>query len=372
MLTIKSQEGEARTGILNLKICKVKTPFFMPVATKAAIKNLTTDLLIDTNTECIISNAFILSLRPGVKVISDHRGLHKYMGWKKGIFTDSGGFQILSKDFLIKRTDQGVKFRDPYSGKKATFTPEDSIKVQNEINSDVAMCLDDVPHYGKGKKYQAECVKRTTQWAKRCKAAHENEKQLLFGIAQGGTDNELRKKSAEQINSIGFDGYALGGLCLGETKTELIKAINSQVSVFDKDKPKYIMGMGSPDDIIEAVSMGIDCFDSIYPTQNARRGSLFTKRGTLKIGSGKYKNNLGPVEEGCKCYTCKNYSMGYVHHLLSVHETLGMTLATIHNLYFMQTFMAEIRDAISSGEFDNYKKEFLQEYNVSNKMNNRN
>lgn len=371
MFQIKHEEEGARTGVLKLNSGKVRTPFFMPVGTKAAVKNITPEMLRETGTECLISNAFILSLRPGAKVINEVGGIHKYMRWKRGIFTDSGGFQILSKDFLIKKSDQGVKFRDPYSGKKDVFTPEDSIDIQNKIGSDVAMCLDDVPHYGRSEEYHADTVARTARWALRCKEAHDNPKQLLFGIAQGGTHNDLRKKSAEMINSIGFDGYALGGLCLGESKTELKKSIVAQNSGFDADKPKYVMGMGSPDDIIEAVSLGIDCFDSIYPTQNARRGSLFTKQGTLKMGSGKYKNDYRPIEEGCKCYTCKNYTRSYVHHLLTVHETLGLTLAALHNITFMQNFMKEIRDAIKKGEFADYRKEFLKNYDVSNKVNNR-
>jgi len=371
MLEIKHSDGNARTGTLKLNSCKVKTPFFMPVATKGAAKNLTVEQLEGTGTECIISNAFILSLRPGVEAIKSHGGLHKYMGWKKGIFTDSGGFQVLSKDFLISKSDKGVKFRNPYHGMKSLFTPEDSIKIQNEISSDVAMCLDDVPHYGKDKKYMIETMKRTHEWAKRCKDSHNNDKQLLFGIAQGGTFADLRKKSAEEITKIGFDGYALGGLALGESKSELFESVEVQVEAFEKEKPKYIMGMGSPDDIIEAVSMGVDCFDSIYPTQNARRGSLFTKNGPLKIEAGKYNDDLNPIEEECQCYACKNYTRSYIHHMLVVHENLGKTLATIHNINFMQRFMEEIRTAIKDNKFEEYKREFLQNYNIKNKLNNR-
>ncbi len=371
MLEIKQEDGEARTGVLKLNSGKVKTPFFMPVGTKGGVKNLTPEQLEDTGTECLISNAFILSLRPGVKSIADHGGLHEFMKWKKGIFTDSGGFQILSKDFLIKKSEKGVYFKNPYGGDKSMFTPEDSIKIQNLIGSDVAMCLDDVPHYGKSEKYMLDTLNRTTDWALRCKEAHANEKQLLFGIGQGGIFPELRKKSAQQLNKIGFDGYALGGLCIGESKKELFNSIAAQVKHFDKDKPKYVMGMGSPDDIVEAVSLGADCFDSIYPTKNARHGSLFTKEGTLKMKSRKYNGDTSPIEEGCKCYACKNYSKGFVHHMLIVHEQIGKTLAAIHNLTFMQNFMEEIREAIRNNTFDEFKKEFLANFNVENKVNNR-
>ena len=371
MFTIKKTDGKARTGVLKLNSCVVNTPFFMPVGTKGTVKNLTPEQVLETGTECLISNAFIISLRPGVDVIEGQGQIHEFMKWSRGIFTDSGGFQILSKDFLVRKNEKGVYFRDPYSGTKGLFTPEDSVSIQNKIGSDVAMCLDDVPHYGKDREYMEDTLVRTTAWAARCKKAHKNSKQLLFGICQGGTYSDLRERSAKEINSIGFDGYAFGGLCIGESKKELVKAIESSVSQFDDDKPRYVMGMGSPDDIVVAVGLGCDCFDSIYPTQNARRGSLFTREGTIKIGAGKYKHDSSPIDKKCKCYACKNFSRSYIRHLLATHEQLGKTLAAIHNITFMQELMKDIREAISSGNYSEFQEEFLKKYNVDNKMNNR-
>jgi queuine tRNA-ribosyltransferase len=288
------------------------------------------------------------------------------MNWDKGIFTDSGGFQILSKDFLIQKSDKGVKFKDPYSGNKSLFTPEDSIRVQNDLDSDVAMAFDDVPNYGKSRNDVVDSAKRTFEWARRCKTAHQNEKQLLFGIAQGGTFSDLREKSAEQINSLDFDGYALGGLCIGEPKEKMYPAIESQIKIFDIEKPKYLMGVGSPVDILKSIQMGVDCFDSIFPTQSARRGSLFSPNGTIKIESGKYREDNSPIIEGCKCYTCRNFTKAYVHHQLFVHETFGLKLASIHNIHFVQDVMNEARKRIKEGTFDKFVVEFEKNYSAKN------
>ena len=368
MFTIKSQDGKARTGILKVASGQIKTPFFMPVATKASVKNLTSHDLKDTKTECIIANSYMLSLKPGADLIHKHGGIHKFMKWNKGIFTDSGGFQLVVPSLKPEISDKGVRFRNPFSNQKELFTPEKSMEVQIKINSDVAMTLDHVPYYRKDYEYQKEAVIRTNMWAVRCIKYHQElkdvykSKQFLFGIAQGGVYTDLRKESAKNISSLEFDGLAYGGLAFGEPPSEMFASVDACNKIYPYEKIKYLMGLGSPIDIINAVERGIDCFDSIYPTKNARRGSLFVNEkgfGTLKIMSGKYKNDESPIQEGCKCYTCKNHSRSYVRHLLEVEENLGLKLATIHNIYFMQNMISEIRKAIDEERFTEFKREWL-------------
>ncbi|MBW2992691.1 tRNA guanosine(34) transglycosylase Tgt [Candidatus Woesearchaeota archaeon] len=361
-MKILAEDKEARVGELKTVHGKLKTPFFMPVATKANVKTLTTHELKKIKVRCVISNAFILSLKPGINTITEQGKLHKFMNWNKGIFTDSGGFQILNPDFLLKKTDQGVVFRNLYTGKKQLFTPETSIEIQNQLSSDVAMCFDDVPHHDAKKDEIKASIKRTHNWAERCINSHNNKKQLLFGIAQGGIFPDLRKKSGKIINSLDFDGIAIGGLCIGETKKHMFKALDAQLTTLDKEKPKYLMGVGSPQDILEAVEKGIDIFDSVYPTRNARRGSLLTKNGQIKITNKRFRNDNTPIEENCGCYTCKNYTKSYLSHLITEQELLGLRLATIHNLYFLSNFMQRIRDEIKNSNFKNFKKQFLKQY----------
>jgi queuine tRNA-ribosyltransferase len=363
MFKITKQDNNARIGKLKTNHGTFETPFFMPVATKASIKSISPEELATTKTQVLISNAFILSLKPGSDLIQEFGGIHKYMNWKKGIFTDSGGFQILSKDFLIKHSDEGVKFKNPYTGKRSWFTPKDSIEIQNKISSDVAMAFDDVPHYGKSKSYIKSSMKRTHKWAKECVKAHKNKKQLLFGICQGGTFKDLRQESAKFISSQDFDGYALGGLCIGEGKEKTLETIKITLPNLNPEKPRYVMGMGTPEEIIKSIEQGVDLFDSIYPTQNARRGSLFTKNGTIKINSPKYKKDFTPIEKDCTCYTCKNFTKAYIHHQLDVYEILGLRLASIHNIHFIQNLIENAKKAIKSNTFEDFKKAFLKDFN---------
>jgi queuine tRNA-ribosyltransferase len=364
-MKILAEDHNARTCELKTAHGTLKTPFFMPVATKANVKTLTPDELKKIGIECVISNAFILSLKPGIEVISSHGKLHKFMNWNKGIFTDSGGFQILNPDFLLGKTDQGVIFRNIYTGHKQLFTPELSMHIQNELSSDVAMCLDDVPHHDAKKEEIKASIKRTHQWAERCLKAHNNKKQLIFGIAQGGLFPDLRKLSGEFMNSLDFDGIAIGGLCIGESKTQMFSALDAQLPALSKEKPKYLMGVGSPQDILEAVEKGIDIFDSVYPTRNARRGTLMTSKGQIKITNSKFRHSNEPVEEDCSCYTCKNYTKAYISYLIKEHELLGLRLATIHNLHFLSRFIQRIRQEIKDGNLRGFKKEFLKEYKLN-------
>ncbi len=362
MFRIKDESGKARTGKLRLRSGNVNTPFFMPVGTKASVKNLSPRQLEKTGTECIIANSFVLSLRPGAELIEEHGGIHKFMNWEKGIFTDSGGFQAGSKDFLIGIKDDGIRFRNPYLGKEELLTPENSVKIQESLRSDVAMMLDDMPIPTAPINEVKKSVERTHAWAKRCLEAKSDKKQLMFGISQGGVYKDLRKLSAKTINSMEFDGLAIGGLAIGETKSQMFDALKVTLPNYDKSRPRYMMGLGSPEDIILAVENGVDCFDSIFPTQNARRSTLLTFNGPVHYKTSKYAKDFSPIEEDCDCYACKNFTKAYVHHLLKTYENFGLTLATIHNIRFMQRMIDEIRTAIKEDDYEKFRKEFLKNY----------
>ncbi|MCA9477582.1 MAG: tRNA guanosine(34) transglycosylase Tgt [Nanoarchaeota archaeon] len=367
MFKIVHQDGKARVGRLQTAHGTVETPFFMPVASKASVKAMSGSDIEDLGYQSLISNSFILSLSPGIDVVENIGGIHKFMHFNNTIFTDSGGFQVLSKDFLLKKSDKGVYFKDK-SGKKSLYTPELVVENQLRLASDVAMTLDDVAHFGLGGKDYVDAIKRTHAWAKRSKQAHDelkesyNSKQLLFGICQGGIREEYRRFSTHKINEMDFDGVALGGLVVGESRKELLESIKIAVDSFDQEKIKYLMGLGSPSDIVQAVGEGVDCFDSIYPTANARHGSILTKTGRYMIKKIAYKHDKGPLEEGCTCSTCTHYSKSYLHHLLRTHELLGYKLATIHNLHFMNQLLNNIRTAIKEGRYEIFKNEFLEAY----------
>lgn len=362
MFKILKENEEARTGYLKTAHGRLKTPFFMPVGTKANVKNLSPEELEQMGTECIISNAFILSLKPGTKLIQEFGGIHKYMHWNKGIFTDSGGFQVLLPEFYKNHTQEGVKFKDPINGKTAIFKPEDSIKAQNELGSDAAMCLDHIPKPTDKKETVKASMKQTHEWALRCQKAHKNNKQLLFGIMQGGIYPDLRSESAKFMNKQNFDGISFGGLCIGENNKQTYHMIKEGMKHLDKEKPKYIMGMGTPPEILNSISMGADIFDSIFPAQNARRGSIFTKDGTIRIDRSKCMHDKTPIEKDCNCYTCKNYSKSYLYFMLNAKENYGLRLATIHNLHFIQNMIKEARKEITQGTFEEYRQDFLTKY----------
>lgn len=363
MFEIKNQENntKARNGILITQHGKVESPFFMPVSTKGTVKLIDMKELEEMETECYISNGLLFYLRPGLETIEKFGGIHKFVNWKKSIFTDSGGFQILSNSFLQKITNEGVEFRNPFDGKKEFITPEKSIEIQNRLGSDVAMAFDDVRHVLKKEDFQ-EAQYRTIEWAKRCKKTHQNEKQMLFGINQGGTNEKLRELGAKKLTEIGFDGYAHGGLALGEPIEETKKVIKIAHKYFPQEKPKYLMGMGTPEHIIEMVDEGVDCFDSCFPTRTARHGTLYTKKGRIHITRNEYKEDETPIEEGCNCYACKRHSKAYIRHLFKGGEEQAKRLMSIHNTHFMQNFMKEIRTAIKEENFKKYKKEFLEQY----------
>jgi queuine tRNA-ribosyltransferase len=368
-------ESSARAGELHTAHGVVKTPFFMPVATKLTVKHVSPMEVEQMGGQALITNAYISSLRPGLDIVKEAGGVHGLMNFKGCVFSDSGGFQMLSESFLHEVNDKGVRLADHFSGKKLFMKPEDIIKIERELGSDVAMCLDHVPGVKGSEAVIGDAVKRTHLWAGRCKRYHDahdgknyyGRRQLLFGIAQGGLHQSLREKSAKFIDELGFDGNAIGGLCIGETSEQMFKATKWQMQHLSPEKPRYLMGVGSPEDIIEAVSLGVDCFDSIYPTQNARHCNMFTNQGKIKLDRGAYKHDKGPLDPECDCYVCKNFSRAYLHHLSRSFEWTHHRYLSYHNVHWLIKFMERVRSAIDKGEFSDFKKEVLAGYGKDKK-----
>ena len=347
---------EARAGKLRTNHGTIDTPAFMPVATKATVKTLTPDELYDMGTQVLISNAFHLLLSPGMEAIKKAGGLHRFMSWKKGIFTDSGGFQMIRKDFPFKIKDEGITYKNLRDGKKYSYTPEICLENQKILGSDVAMILDECPAYGSDHGAVEASVERTIHWAERAKTIEQNEGQLFFAILQGGTFAELRKNCAEKLIGMDFDGYGIGGLSIGEPKELMNDVLRLSVPLVPEDKPRYLMGVGSPVEIINAIEFGIDIFDSAFPTRNARHQTLMIKSGNIDIARGKFALDLAPIDENCGCYTCRNYTRAYLHHLFKESELLALRLASIHNLHFIQTLIKEAREAIMEDSFAEFKR----------------
>lgn len=364
MFEIIAEQENARAGKLKINNKEAETPFFMPVVTKGAAKFINNKELEQIGSEAIICNGFILSVKPGLNVLRKMGGIHKFINYQGIIFTDSGGFQMYSDKLLEKTTEEGIHFKEPFHGSKLLITPEKDMEMQNTIGSDVAMCLDDMPVYGSDKKRIQESVLKTIKWAKRCKKHHDEikDKQLLFGIIQGGTDPDLREFCARGIVALDFDGYAFGGLAIGEPPEETFKAVEAAIKLVPKEKPRYLMGVGTPDLILEAVSMGVDCFDSRYPTMTARNGTMFTWKGQINIDKKEFEYDEKPIDPACECFTCKNFTRAYLHHLTRLNEPTGHTLKTIHNVSWMQEFMRRIRESIKQGKFEEFKKEFLEKF----------
>ena len=358
----EDEKSFARVGKLKTAHGTVKTPFFMPVATKGSAKLISQGQLKELGTTAIIANSYLLYLKPGVDLVEEVGGMHKFMNWDNCIFTDSGGFQILSPEFLIKGTSKGVLFKSPFDGQEHLISPEKAMEIQNKLGSDVAMVLDDVPHYGLKYDIYAKSVKRTRDWAKKCKAAHNNDKQLVFGIAQGGTHKDLRARSIADLKELDFDGLALGGLCIGEPKKLMLETVQFSAPLLPKEKPHYLMGVGSPDDLLECINLGIDAFDSCFPTRMARHGVAFTSKGTTNLVKSVHAKNLGPLDNDCDCFVCKNHSRAYLHHLFKVKEFNSSMLLSYHNTYFIQKLMAKTIKAIEKNEFQEFKQDFIAKY----------
>lgn len=380
--TLHKQDGLARRGTVKLQHGEVQTPAFMPVGTYGTVKAMSPLELSEIDAHIVLGNTFHLWLRPGLEVIAAHGGLHKFMGWDGPILTDSGGFQVWSLGALRKISEEGVKFRSPINGDSCFLTPEESMRIQRVLNSDIVMIFDECTPYPATVKEANTSMQLSLRWAKRSKEAFDlyqsqsisqalgmrdskdeavqpvQQKNALFGIIQGGMHEELRDVSLNGLTDIGFDGYAIGGLSVGEPKEDMLRILAHTAPKMPQDKPRYLMGVGTPEDLVAAVSQGVDMFDCVMPTRNARNGWLFTQYGDVKIKNAFYKNDTAPLDADCDCYTCRNFSRAYLHHLHKVGEILGSRLNTIHNLHYYQVLMAQMRSAIESGTFETFKREF--------------
>lgn len=355
----KDASTSARIGKIIIPHGDVNTPAFIPVGTVGMVKTLTPEELIDLGAEIILGNTYHLYLRPGHEVIKTLGGLHRFINWERPILTDSGGFQIYSLSSLRKITEDGVSFRSHLDGESHFLTPEKAIEIQEALGSDIAMILDECTPYPSTYEYTKESMELTIKWADRCKKARKKEDQALFGIVQGGMYPDLRKESTLKLIDIGFDGYAIGGLSVGEGKDEMFGVVDVTAPLIPDDKPRYLMGVGTPEDILEAISMGMDIFDCVMPTRNARNGTLFTRNGRLIIKNAQYKMDEDPIEKDCLCYTCRNFSRAYLRHLFMTEGLLALRLNTIHNLYFYLNLMKNTREAILADRFKEFRKGFL-------------
>ncbi len=354
--SVKGNCGAARTGILSFRRGEVRTPAFMPVGTYGSVKSVTPEEVAASGADIILGNTFHLMLRPGTEVVRRHGGLHEFMHWDGPILTDSGGFQVFSLAEMRKLSEEGVRFRSPVDGDEILLTPELSMQVQHDLDADVTMIFDECTPYPVTEKEAAESMRLSLRWAARSrdafdelKAAEPGRGEALFGIVQGGVYDALRDESLAGLSKIGFDGYAIGGLAVGETVDERIAVLENLLPTMPADRPRYLMGVGTPLDIAHAVRRGVDMFDCVMPTRHARTGHLFTSRGVVKIRNARYRDDTGPLDPGCDCYTCRHYSRAYLRHLEKCGEILGSRLATIHNLHFYQKLMQDLRDAIEAG-----------------------
>ena len=354
-------EGKARRGRLTFPRGVVETPAFMPVGTYGTVKGMLPRDIEATGAQIILGNTFHLMLRPGTEIVQMHGDLHDFMQWKGPILTDSGGFQVFSLGKMRKITEEGVVFQSPVNGSKVVMTPESSMQVQRELGSDIVMIFDECTPYPATHKEAADSMRMSLRWAQRSKDAHGDSPSALFGIIQGGMYEDLRDESLEGLSSIGFDGYAIGGLSVGEPKEDMKRVLDHLAWKMPEDKPRYLMGVGKPEDLVEGVRRGVDMFDCVMPTRNARNGFLFTRNGVVKIRNSANKTNTSAVDETCSCYTCQNFSRAYLHHLDKCKEILGAQLNTIHNLHYYQELMAGLRNAIEQGKLSDFVDEFYRQ-----------
>lgn len=353
-----AQDGFARRGRLTFERGTIETPAFMPVGTYGSVKSMTPEEVKATGAEIILGNTFHLMLRPGTEIISAHGDLHDFMQWQGPILTDSGGFQVFSLGELRKITEQGVHFSSPVNGSKVFLGPEESMAVQRALGSDIVMIFDECTPYPADVDTAANSMELSLRWAKRSKEAHGDNPSALFGIVQGGMHEQLRQISLDGLMDIGFDGYAIGGLSVGEPKEDMLRILDFLAPVMPQDKPHYLMGVGRPEDLVEGVMRGVDMFDCVMPTRNARNGHLFVHQGVIKIRNSRFKTDTKPLDPYCDCYTCQNYSRAYLHHLDKTGEMLGPRLNTIHNLHYYQTLMSGLRQAIENNTLTQFRQEF--------------
>lgn len=351
-------DGPARRGRLTFERGMVETPAFMPVGTYGTVKAMTPEELRELGAQIILGNTFHLMLRPGMEVMRAHGGLHRFMHWDGPILTDSGGFQVWSLGKLRKISEQGVTFQSPVNGDRIFMGPEESMAMQQALGADVIMVFDECTPYPATEEQARASMELSLRWAERSKRAHQGQSGALFGIVQGGMHEHLRHESLAGLKNIGFDGYALGGLSVGEPKADMLRVLDSIAPELPADRPRYLMGVGMPEDLVEAVRRGMDMFDCVLPTRNARNGWLFTQGGAVKIRNSRYAADTGPVDSQCGCYTCRHYSRAYLRHLQQCNEILGARLATIHNLYYYQSLMRSLRQAIEQKRLDEFVEKF--------------
>ena len=363
----KDKNTKARIGKLTTAHGEIDSPFFMPVGTNGTVKTLSFESLLEFDTQIVLSNTYHLYLRPGLDVIGEAGGLHKFMSWDGPILTDSGGYQVFSLAKLRKLTDSGVQFQSHYDGSVQFFTPEKVVDIQRVLGSDIMMPLDECAPYPCDRQQAEGSVKRTTVWARQSreyflKTQKRQGDQFQFGIVQGATYQDLREQSAKELMDIGFDGYAIGGVSVGEPVPVMFEALDWVMPLLPKDKPRYFMGIGLPDQIVKAVGEGVDMFDTCIPTRYGRHGSAFTSEGRIVIRNATYTKDFGPIDGTCECRVCKKYSRSYIRHLLNSHEILGLKLVTFHNVYFYVNLMKQIREAIAEDRYQEFQKEFLGNY----------
>jgi queuine tRNA-ribosyltransferase len=356
--TVHATDGLARRGTLTLPHGQVETPAFMPVGTYGTVKGLSPVEVSEIGAHILLGNTFHLWLRPGLAVIAKHGGLHRFMGWDKPILTDSGGFQVFSLGALRKISEEGVRFRSPINGDALFLTPEESMRIQRVLDSDIVMAFDECTPYPADHQQARDSMEMSMRWAERSLRAHEGNPNTLFGIVQGGMHEDLRERSVAALTALDFPGYAIGGLSVGEPAADRERILAHTPHLLPADKPRYLMGMGTPEDIVGAVSQGVDMMDCVMPTRNARNGWLFTRHGDIKIRNARYKDDTGPLDPECACYTCRHFSRAYLHHLQQAREILGARLNTLHNLHYYQELMQGLRAAIAAGRLADFRAEF--------------
>lgn len=361
-LVAEDRKTGARAGLLHTPHGVFKTPMFMPVGTQATVKTVTPEELEEMGAQIILSNTYHLFLRPGTELIYEAGELHRFMNWNKGILTDSGGFQVFSLGAMRKITEEGVYFRSFLDGSKQFLSPEISIRAQEDLGSDIAMAFDECIPYPADYEYARKSTERTTRWAKRCIKAHQRTDRGIFGIIQGGMYKDLRKQSAMEISSLPFDGMAVGGLSVGEPHDLMYDILEETIQWMPKGKARYLMGVGTPDCLVEGVARGVDMFDCVFPTRVARNGMAMIHTGRMNMKNKQYERDFRPIEESCGCYTCRNYTRAYIRHLYKSEELLVFRLVTIHNLYFLLQFMRDMREAIVQGNFSEFREHFMEHY----------
>ena len=355
---LQNQSGASRRGTISFDRGEIRTPAFMPVGTYGTVKGMTPEELIDCGSDIILGNTFHLMLRPGMEVIKQAGGLHSFMHWQKPILTDSGGFQVFSLADSRKITEEGAHFQSPVDGSKVFLGPEEAIDIQHTLGANIVMVFDECTPYPATEEEARSSMELSLRWAKRSKVAHGDNKNALFGIVQGGMYPNLRRESLERLMEIGFDGYAIGGLSVGEPPEKMLEVLDELLPHMPKDKPRYLMGVGTPENIVEAVRRGIDMFDCVMPTRNARNGHLFTQYGDIRIRNAVHRHSHVPLDEDCPCYTCQHYTRAYLHHLDKTNEILGARLNTIHNLFYYQELMQGLREAIEMDNFATFASDF--------------